>query len=123
MTETLSEEMVDLDLLENKTEFTKEFNKRHDFNTSGIKYLKNKFKDIKFNNIPDAWIYPLEKFLNTRYIKNIVIEVSQENGDIKIIKASDKLYQDFYNKKASELIDDIELIDIDLYQIFKRNKK
>lgn len=43
------------------------FLSRHIFDDSDIKVLKDKYPDVKFLNIPKAWILPLDQMLEDIY--------------------------------------------------------
>jgi hypothetical protein len=89
--------------------FAKEFIFRHEFNDSDINVLKSKNKNIKFQNIPKAWIVIIDSMLSK--IKSKIKLVSQHCGflvvdwmeqpnqcDLDVIKIAEyKLYQADYD--------------------------
>lgn len=47
--------------------FVKEFEKRHDFQTSEVTVLESHFPNTKFRNIPEAWIWCIDQMLERIY--------------------------------------------------------
>lgn len=45
-------------------QFVEIFMKRHDFIYDDADVLKNKFVHIRFNNIPEAWVYEIDIYLS-----------------------------------------------------------
>lgn len=61
-------------------EFNKQFTERHDFQYEDVDFLPTTYRRILFNNIPQAWVYPIFESLSK--IKDIgnIISVSQIFG-------------------------------------------
>lgn len=101
--------------------FTREFNKRHDFEDSDIDLLKERHPNIKFHAIPVAWVIVIDQVLSRlRYKKEKIRSVSQEYGQL--------IFQfdlDTFTPKTAEIIrhmhDQIKQIDKDLYDQFDYN--
>lgn len=84
------------------------FNERHDFETEDVKLLYSKFEDIKFSNIPEAWVILLDKFLENNFV--YVKSVSQLYGLLHI---------DFISSKSKKLETDTLRLEKRLYMIDK----
>lgn len=60
----------------NLKELSDIFNSRHDFNSSELNTLYSKFDQIKFENIPEAWIILIDELLSK--VGDNIICVSQK---------------------------------------------
>lgn len=72
--------------------FQEIFNQRHKFQHEDLQVLKERWPNIQFNNIPDAWIWPIDILLSRLRYNNPISEIRQEFGQICFI----------YNKKPSK---------------------
>lgn len=93
------------------------FKYRHDFISEDLNLLKQKYNNISFNNIPEAWIIILDDFLQIHADK--VIEVSQHFGFLSIIYCQHtyletNLLQDIL-KDQRRTEKRLEKIDLDLF--------
>ena len=89
----------------NLTELSKEFQKRHDFNSEELDVLNNNFPNVQFKNIPEAWIVLLDKMLRetgTDHVKSVeqhcgllcVSETKPRELDLSIVdKYEKRLYK------------------------------
>lgn len=92
-------------------EFYNEFLDRHDFLYSDLDYLPNKYKHIKFTNIPEAWVCQIDHCLQKLCSINNIIEISQECGFLVVSGNVDETDIVMINKLDSRL----KQLDIDLH--------
>ena len=92
-------------------EFHKHFVARHDFESPDLSSLKHRFRHISFNDIPEAWIYEIDKALSKMESPNKVLSVSQVMGFV-IIRFDSLSNTDLSILKTLE--ERLEVIDIDL---------
>lgn len=85
--------------------YKKEFDSRHDWDDGELNILQSKWPQIKFKNIPQAWIIPIENFLLKSNLDNIK-EIRQEYG--QLIVSNDKMIE-------NRLDSIIKKIDMDLW--------
>ena len=94
------------------SQFSKEFNFRHDFDVDDIDILKKKYPEVKFLNIPEAWIIQVDNMMQCLKSYNVVC-VQQQYGFLSVIlkestPESKQIIQYFENKMYQ--------IDIDLHK-------
>jgi hypothetical protein len=95
-------------------EFNKMFKERHDFIYSDRYFLDKKYKYIKFLEIPEAWVYSIDKHLSKLRQPRKVITVSQILGLLVIEKDDSMLISD---KNILKSLDkNLRDLDIDLYE-------
>lgn len=97
-------------------EFKKEFDKRHDFNSTELNVLKDNFPHVGFYNIPEAWIIIVDKML--RKISNDVSYVSQEYGFLRVVlKGSKENDFNYISKQMDVAQKRVRAIDKDLHDL------
>jgi hypothetical protein len=96
------------------TEFHKQWTDRHDFEYDDIDFLSNKYSDIVFKNIPQAWVCCIADHLSLIKDLSKVMSVSQNFGLPVIQYENDISDNDFHMLKNME--NSILCIDIDLYK-------
>ena len=97
-------------------EFKKEFDKRHDFESSDLNYLYKKYSNIVFSNIPYAWVINIDDML-CELPHTSIAEIRQDFGQpIFILKNKEEKekYQSILNKFDKAL----RYIDKDLHQLY-----
>lgn len=99
-------------------QFAEEFNYRHDFKYDDDKYLENKFPNIKFSNIPEAWVYQINKILSSIYDIDNISSITQVMGFISI-QYKNLSHHDI--NLISKLENQLKLLDIDLYDELKES--
>ena len=77
------------------SDFSKEFNYRHNFNAEDIGILQQKYPNIKFVNIPEAWIICVDNMLQCLKEYNIRC-IQQYYGFLSVIGD--------YSSEAKEII-------------------
>ncbi|MFA5757962.1 MAG: hypothetical protein WC942_01095 [Clostridia bacterium] len=98
-------------------EFSEIFNHRHDFNCTDINILSDKYTNIIFKNIPEAWILEIDKFLSLIKQPKKIFKISQEFGFL-VIFHNDKLIQ--HDKEIlQQLENNLTILDIDLHSQLK----
>lgn len=103
----------------NLKKIAKEFNKRHDFNSDDLKVLQNNFPNIKFKNIPEAWIVLIDSMLlELKKYNYIVNNVSQYFGHL-IIKSSNTDIK--FKKIVAKYEKNLYSIDIDLHDTLRKS--
>ena len=101
--------------------FKKIFDARHDFNDSDIEVLKGRYPQIRFINIPTAWIVVIDEMLCSMRYHNPIVAVKQEFGQLIIDFSNDPEYQkyiDQYQKYITVAENKVFNIDKDLYVLF-----
>jgi hypothetical protein len=93
-------------------EFHKEFLDRHDLVYPDSDYLRNKYKHIKFTNIPEAWVYQIDRFLQALCAPSKVTEVAQECGFLVVNGNIPEIDKEAIKKLDAQL----RKLDIDLYE-------
>lgn len=95
-------------------EFSKIFSDRHSFDGEDVQILKNKFPNIQFNNIPDAWILGIDRLLRkTRYAG--IVSIAQRNGFLFISARNDIL-----SEYIEEVEQEIYSLDADLHKLLEK---
>lgn len=87
-------------------QYKKEFDSRHDWDIEEENILKNNWPSIKFENIPQAWIIPIDKALLSLSDIESIKEIKQYYGQI-IVSPHDKKFE-----KIVERL--VKVTDIDL---------
>lgn len=90
--------------------FADEFRKRHTFGGEDVGVLKNKFPNISFHNIPDAWVIGIDEFLS-RINPKLITTLRQACGFFYISVSDLDLGDDFW--------DQVERIERKLYDLDK----
>lgn len=93
-------------------EFHKEFLDRHDFVYQDSDYLGNKYRHIKFINIPEAWVYQIDHCLQALCAPRKVTEVAQECGFLVVNGSIPEIDREAIKKLDAQL----RKLDIDLYE-------
>jgi hypothetical protein len=90
-----------------------EFDSRHDFDSPDLNILKERYPNILFKSIPDAWIYLIDKFLSNMDISQ-VISITQEFGFLCV----DGILDVYQRRKIKNFEEELYCADIDLYSMF-----
>lgn len=113
-------------MTDNKSQFllklSKTFNVRHDFNTFDVNLLQENFPNVKFQNIPTAWVCLIDSFLNDVFDlnQNLNITITQSFG-LFIVSFSDKdIIDDNIHNLISKYESEIYDIDKDLHSDFEK---
>ncbi len=90
-----------------------EFDKRHDFDSEELNILYERHPFIKFQNIVESWIVPIDQMLCSMRYDNPISEVRQINGRLIVLFKEDinRNKIDLYNKIIQ--ICDIAIFNID----------
>lgn len=87
------------------------FKYRHDFVSEDLDLLKQKYNNIEFKNIPEAWVVILDRFLEKH--NKIVKCIQQYFGHLSIVYSCDI---DLNVKKDQEKTEKrLQKIDMDLF--------
>lgn len=93
-------------------EYNKQFIARHDFSYADIKFLPNKYSNILFKDIPEAWVCCIDDYLSRIKEHNKVVSISQIYG-FPVIQ-----YENDINSKDFEILKQLErtilCMDVDL---------
>ena len=96
-------------------EFSKEFNKRHDFEYDDDEFLPNKYSEISFQDIPEAWVCVIDTYLSKLKDKSAISSISQVMGLCVIAGESSS-----EDKKILQCLEKtISDIDMDLHEQLK----
>ena len=91
--------------------FKREFDYRHDWDIEEENVLKTNWPNIKFHNVPLAWIIPIDDLLQK--VNKPIKEIRQEYGQLII------LHDLFNSQQQQQYINDteeiIQAIDLDLF--------
>ncbi len=63
----------------------KAFDERHDYSSEDLSVLQERWPEVKFVNIPDAWILILDTMLCRLRYDNPVREIRQEYGQLVVL--------------------------------------
>jgi hypothetical protein len=100
-------------------QFSKEFYDRHNFNCDDDDFLPNKYKHIRFSNIPEAWICKIDSFLEKMDLPEKIKSITQTHGFLSIDI-------DTENQKDIKLLQKLDnclmSIDIDLINQIEQSK-
>jgi hypothetical protein len=83
--------------------YKKEFDYRHDWDLDEENILKSKWPTIKFKNIPQAWIIPIDKTLSTNNILDIK-EIRQNYGHVIVLP-----HNNYIENKLENIIKKIDM--------------
>ena len=78
-------------------EFANEFQKRHSFGGDDVGVLKNKYPNISFHNIPDAWVLGIDEFLDRVCIRSIAA-IRQACGFFHVSVVEESLGDGFWDQ-------------------------
>lgn len=78
-----------MSLLETKNEF----DHRHEFGDDDLDILSDRWPNVKFINIPSAWIWVIDEMLCTLRYDNPIKEIRQEFGQLIIMTGKTTLNQ------------------------------
>jgi hypothetical protein len=99
--------MVSLD------EFREQFTERHEFVYSDLNVLKKRFKHISFRDIPEAWVYAIDKTLSMMNQRRRIKSISQVYGFLVVDCAR---MSDFDRNLLKTLELELKVLDIDLHE-------
>ncbi len=94
-------------------EFKSQFIERHEFVYSDLDVLRKRFKHILFNDIPEAWVYAIDKTLSIMSQPNKIHSVSQVFGFLVVDCAK---MSDFDKNLLKTLELELKVLDIDLHE-------
>jgi len=94
-------------------QYNKTFQKRHQFKYDDLNFLPKKYTHIKFCNIPEAWVYPLDKILSQMKDNTTIKLIQQIMGFISIDKKCEVSSED--NLKLQRLDQMLTSVDIDIF--------
>ena len=90
--------------------FAREFSNRHSFGGEDVGVLKDKFPNISFHNIPDAWVLGIDEFLSRVNIE-VITSIRQACGFFHVSVLEGKTGDIFW--------DQVERIERKLYDLDK----
>jgi hypothetical protein len=99
-----------------------EFNSRHDFDSSDISVLEKNFNGVTFENIPAAWIVPLDDLLSklNLIVPKEVIKVYQNYGLLSI-EFKSNIINEYINTLINETQEELSEIDKDIWEDYNFN--
>lgn len=83
--------------------YKKEFDYRHDWDADELNILQSKWPTIKFKNIPQAWIFAIDKILSTNNILDIK-EIRQDYGQVIVLP-----HNNYIENKLENIIKKIDM--------------
>ena len=95
-----------------------EFNERHNFNSGEIELLRRNFPKVIIDNIPEAWVLPIDSFL---HITSNMKRLEQHWGFIVPTWIEPPSEKD--KKNFKELEEELYAIDGDLHQLLELEEK
>jgi hypothetical protein len=93
-------------------EFYNQFMDRHEFVYEDSETLSKRFRNISFYNIPEAWVYLVDKFLSMMNQVRKIRSVSQVYGFL-VVDCKD--LSDFDKNILADLELHLKVLDIDLH--------
>ena len=93
-------------------QFHDQFVDRHEFSYEDSVVLAKRFKHISFRDIPEAWVYEIDKFLSMMFQVRKVRSVSQVYGFL-VIDCGELL--EFDKNLLGDLEEHLKVLDIDLH--------
>jgi hypothetical protein len=100
------------------TQFSQEFNKRHDFQYEDCMFLPRKFPYILFVNIPEDWVCEIDRIISLLDNNSNIIAISQIMGFL-VVSYNNLSTHDI--KLLKKLEYQLSLSDIDLYDELKES--
>jgi hypothetical protein len=94
----------------NLIEFRKAFERRHDFYSEDLHRLKNKYPEITFFDIPEAWIYKIDEHLSRMKRPSFLESINQICGFVVTTKSADPADQEIFD----EMLEELYVIDLDI---------
>ena len=92
-----------MNLVMNLLKYKKEFDSRHDWDSEEETQLKTNWPNICFENIPQAWIIPIDKILSKNN-HDSVKEIKQYYGQVIVLPRNDIL-----EKKLDNILKNIDI--------------
>jgi len=99
-------------------EMRKEFERRHDFDSSELAVMRQKFMNTFFGDIPEAWIVPIDQTLTKLYEDDpfMIRSVDQYYGYVVLTFREGRKVNDRHREIAKALEMELYDIDSDLHQ-------
>lgn len=91
------------------------FHERHNFDDEDLQLLKERWPTVEFENIPNAWIIPIDEMLFRLRYNNPIIKITQYYGQPVIYHSELNDKQRRIIKRAEQ---DLKQIDEDLNMEF-----
>ena len=80
------------------------FDERHEFGDDDLEVLKDRWPKVAFQNIPLAWIIPIDEMLSAMRYDNPIYEMRQEFGHLIVLSRPLKLNQKLIIQQAENLL-------------------